>query len=524
MTRSATNLARAFYEAAQASPDREALVLPDETVSYGELARRAAAISSALEFGAHERTAILASRSAVAYAGVLGVLAAGHAYVPLNPSFPAARNLAILEKAGVSTLVVGAEAAAALAELLRLVRKPLRVIVLKDHEPSGLSTLLQLARFHTVDASLAAPPEPARVSSDAPAYVMFTSGSTGSPKGVVVTHANVQRYVESFLSLYPIVPEDRLTQTFDLTFDLSVHDQFVCWAARATLVVYPAAALGSPLELTRQARVSVWFSVPSAIAHLESSRKLDDIGLPDLRLSLFCGEKFSFNAWKLWRRVAPNSHIVNLYGPTETTIAITHFEVPPDLPETAAPQGVVPIGKPFPGQGAEIRRDDDSPADMGEIGALWLCGDQLSAGYLNEPALTAERFVAREGKLFYRTGDRGRVAPEACLTFFGREDLQVKIMGYRVELGEVEHALRRVSASAEAVALVIERDGLEELCAVLPLSQESGKKGLRKALETLLPSYMRPRRYCFVPSFPVNASGKIDRQALARALVGGEMR
>jgi len=518
------NLARAFFEAAQASPDREALVLPDEVVSYGKLARQAAAIAGGLELGAHERTAILASRSAVAYASVLGILAAGHSYVPLNPSFPAARNLAILEKAGVSTLVVGAEAAAALAELLPLCRTPPRVLVLKGYEPSVLPALQKLAEFRTVDAELSAPLEPARVSTDAAAYVMFTSGSTGLPKGVVVKHANVQRYVENFLSLYPILPQDRLTQTFDLTFDLSVHDQFVCWAARATLVVYPAAALGSPLEFTRQARVSVWFSVPSAIAHLESGRKLDDIGLPDVRLSLFCGEKFSFNAWKLWRKVAPNSRIVNLYGPTETTIAITHFEVPPDFPEAAAPQGVIPIGKPFPGQGAEIRREDGSLANPGEVGALWLSGDQLSAGYLNEPALTAERFVAREGELFYRTGDRARSDLEDCLTFFGREDLQVKIMGYRVELGEVEHALRRVSASTEVVAVVVERDGLEELCAVLPAGQQTRKKELRKALEGLLPSYMRPRRYCFVPSYPVNASGKIDRQALTRALAGDEMR
>ena len=181
-------------------------------------------------------------------------------------------------------------------------------------------------------------------------------------------------------------------------------------------------------------------------------------------------------------------------------------------------QGVIPIGHPFAGQQAEPRREDGSPAPPGEVGALWLSGDQLSAGYFEDPELTARRFVVSAGVRAYRTGDRARRDDSGCLGFFGREDLQVKIMGYRVELGEIEHALRRVSGSAEAVALLLERDGIEELVAALPLLTKPRKSAMRQAIEGLLPSYMRPRRYCFLSTYPLNASGKIDRAALSRLL------
>jgi mycobactin phenyloxazoline synthetase len=178
----------------------------------------------------------------------------------------------------------------------------------------------------------------------------------------------------------------------------------------------------------------------------------------------------------------------------------------------------VPIGQAFPGQAAEPKGPDGAPVALGEVGELWLSGEQVSAGYLGDAALTAQRFVERDGVRWYKSGDRAALAASGNLSFFGREDLQVKLMGYRVELGEVEHALRKASGSPEALALVLTRNGIDELVAALPASAKSRKVAIRHELHAVLPGYMRPRRYCFLDAYPLNTSGKVDRLALTRAL------
>ncbi len=350
------------------------------------------------------------------------------------------------------------------------------------------------------------------------AYVLFTSGSTGLPKGVEVRPGNVCSYVRSFLQLYPITPEDRLSQTFDLTFDLSVHDQFVTWAAGATLIAFPDAALQAPLAWTRDHHVTVWFSAPSLAAFLDSSRQVVPDALPELRLSLFCGEKLTWKTSRLWRTIAPRSRQVNLYGPTEATIAIMHFEISPDFPESSAFQGGIPIGAAYPSQKTEIRHEDGSLCRPGETGALWLGGDQVAAGYIGEPEKTAARFVPRGSEIWYHTGDLVFEDPEIGMQFVGREDFQVKIMGYRIELGEIEHVLLQASGAAFALADVAVRDGAEELFAILPANCAARKKELREAARARLAPYMVPRRFLFTDDIPLNANGKMDRNALKRRM------
>jgi len=514
------NLAAHFFSAARRHPHKPALVFPERSVSYAELAASVNRLSRALrERPSEPYVALLASRSVSAYAGVLAILQAGRAYVPLNPAFPAARNRYILERTQAKTLLLGPECAGAYEKLAPQLSSKLSLIALE--RTAELDAVLA---EHPLELQIAAESAPraepdgvcAETTPEQTAYVLFTSGSTGKPKGVVVRHRNVQRYLQNFLELYPISSDDRLTQLFDLTFDLSVHDMFVTWAAGATLVVYPS-SLASPIPHTREMNVSVWFSVPSVAAHLEASRMLDVGSLENLRLSLFCGEKLTFNTWQLWKRVAPRSRVVNLYGPTETTIAITHFEVPEDFPEATAPRGTIPIGAPFRGQHAELRPDGlgSAPAASGE---LWLSGDQIAVGYLGEPELTSERFQPAAERIHYRTGDWVERGADGQLAFIGREDSQVKIMGYRVELGEVEHALMQAAGSASAIVLVESRNGVEELVAVMPSAVKAKKKELKRLLQDALPSYMLPKRFVFVPDFPVNANGKVDRKALSESI------
>lgn len=510
------HLADLFFAAANAHPEREALVFSDATLSYRELdtcVRRLRSQLDATRDGPF--CGVFAHRSTTAFAGVLAVLAAGNAYVPLSPAFPALRNRAIADKARLHTLIVGAECAGALRELLIASSGAYRVVTLA-HEPVIEALAREFPGRVEYTWSDHTPPLAAacEVSGDALAYVLFTSGSTGEPKGVMVRQRNVLRYVQNLRQLYPIHGDDRLSQMFDLTFDLSVHDMFVAWAAGATLVVYPSAGQNDPLDYTRRQRVSVWFSVPSVAVMLDNLRRAEPGALPGLRLSLFCGEPLTWNTWRVWRQVAPQSRVVNLYGPTETTIAITHFEVPEHYPEHASASGIIPIGRAFPGQRVSIRGDDATSCSAGAAGALWLSGDQLSAGYLGAPELSAERFVADGGETSYRTGDRALCDADGCAHFLGREDNQVKIMGYRVELAEVEHALMQVSGAAHVMADIVVRDGLEELFAVLPAALSDQKSAIREALAQRLPAYMLPRRYIFATEFPRNTSGKLDRKAL----------
>jgi non-ribosomal peptide synthetase component F len=350
--------------------------------------------------------------------------------------------------------------------------------------------------------------------------VLFTSGSTGVPKGVDVRASSVQSYLDNLQGLYQITQDDRLSQIFDLTFDPSVHDLFVCWSVGATLVPFSAADLASPVEHARARDVTVWFSVPSVIALLEQSRRAVVDALPALRLSFFCGEKLSLATVQAWRRIAPNTRIVNLYGPTEATIAITHFEVEGTFAEDRALYGFIPIGTAFAGQHAECRQADGVACVPGQVGSLWLGGDQVAVGYHAEPELTQTRFVENYGVRWYDSGDLALCDSHGSLQFVGRNDEQVKVMGHRIELGEIEHALSGVAGAAYVIAGVAAlHDGLEELYAVLPASLASEKKRIRAALRKLLPAYMVPRYYFFETDVPRNFSGKIDRQALRERLL-----
>lgn len=520
-------LASLFYNSAHAFPDRVALVTENEEVTYRDLLGRVESLRRAIGQRNSERIGILAHRSPLAFSGVQAILAEGRSYVPLNPGFPAGRNAYIARKAQLSTIVVGEECAEALAAFLRECDSPLELIVLgaspqirQIAKTSGNVSIVEIPEGPNGSSTPIAPPP-----RDGSAYVLFTSGSTGEPKGVRVGQDNVLSYVRSFLSLYPISGDDRISQTFDLTFDLSVHDQFVTWAAGATLVIYPESALRSPISWTRNQRVSVWFSVPSLAAFLESSRQVEENGLPALRLSLFCGEKLTWKTSRLWRTIAPNSRQANLYGPTEATIAITHFEIDPDLPEDRCHQGGIPIGTAFPGQFCDIRDELGNNCPSGTSGELWLGGDQVTPGYLAEPEKTAERFIAQGDKIWYRTGDLVHRDPDGVIQYEGRLDFQVKVMGYRIELGEIEHALLKASEAAYSLADVAPiRGELDEIYGILPASASSRKKEVKAKLNELLPSYMIPRKIFFVDDVPLNANGKMDRGAIRKRVLSGELR
>jgi acyl-coenzyme A synthetase/AMP-(fatty) acid ligase len=265
-----------------------------------------------------------------------------------------------------------------------------------------------------------------------------------------------------------------------------------------------------------------WFSVPSTGALFARYHELGNRAFPSLRLVLFAGEALHESVAETWHRVAPNARLLNLYGPTETTIAVTAYEVPRVAPGTtdASRTGVVPIGQPFPGHRARIVNARGHEAARGEAGELWISGPQVAVGYLGDRSQTDERFlVDADGTRWYRTGDSCALGADELLHYRGRIDNEVKIAGYRVAIEEVEAALRSAvpSREAAAVALQPERGPLQLYGVVVSDREADGQLALNRCRETL-PRYMVPRRVFCTAALPTTERGKLDRPALKIAV------
>jgi amino acid adenylation domain-containing protein len=517
------HLLTGFFRSLRLYPQNIALELGKQRLTYQELWARAARITHALNDSLGDSSpvvSILANRSVTAYAGIIGTLASGRGYVPLNPKFPAERNLAMLNASHCGALIVGAECASVAQPLLEQFGRP--IIVLTPDEGFRLDAPDAITVLSSDDMRASAEPVDPDVSRDATAYLLFTSGSTGVPKGVPVTQGNVCAYLEYTGKRYQLTPQDRCSQNFDLTFDLSVHDLFLCWDAGATLCPFPADAAICPAVFVDEFQLTVWFSVPSVALFASKLGLLEPAAFPTLRWSLFCGEALTAATAAAWQEAAGNSILENLYGPTEATIAITHYRWDRQHSMEQSLNGVVPIGVPFSGQQCRVVNDDLSLAVAGEPGELCLGGSQVAPGYLDNPEKTAQQFIhlpGVEGR-WYRTGDLVRIDPAGCIYYLGRRDHQVKINGYRVELQEIDLVLREAADTELAVAIPwpVEGGSAAGIVAVLWGTNSSQDAEILAACARKLPKYMVPGRIHRLREVPLNANGKIDRGQIAAIL------
>ena len=512
-----------FLRSCEQFPKRGAIDIAGCEVTYQQLAYRAKRLAATLQAravpDAVPLTAVFAYRSETAYAAVLGALMAGHGYVPLNRTFPTDRTRLMLERSMCRSVIVDAGSEPQLEALLCSIAIPL-VIICPDradvtelaakfpaHRIIGANELADAERWHPVDVSV-----------DSIAYLLFTSGSTGQPKGVMVSHANMLHYLDCATKRYGFTSNDRVSQTFDLTFDLSAHDMFVAWESGACLCCLTQKQLINPCAFVNDARLTVWFSVPSTAAFMRRFGVLKPGMYPGLRLSLFCGEALPVEIVRHWALAAPNSVIENLYGPTELTIACTAYRWDNTKSPDECAQGIVPIGQPFDGMRALIVDEQLREVKHGTEGELLMTGPQLSLGYWQDEEKTRQAFVPVAGNngTYYRTGDRvRRPAVNKPLVYLGRVDNQIKVRGYRVELGEVEAVVRQLSGLDGVVALgwpTTESgpDGIE----VFLETDSFDTKALVSQLKGKLPVYMLPRNVLALRRFPLNANGKYDRKAL----------
>jgi amino acid adenylation domain-containing protein len=521
-----------FVESADRFPSREALVVDGERLSYIALQGLAAKIASAILRHQHDASslvALLAHRNKTAYASVLGILGAGKGYVPLNPKFPIERTRRMLDLSGCGMLIVGTEGFQHLPKLLIDANRPLTVILPDLIDAGGLSSDFPQHRFLSSkempdDGDFSFRPE---VSPSGIAYLLFTSGSTGQPKGVPIAQSNVCSYLQYVCDRYDVDETDRFSQEFDLTFDLSVHDMFVCWERGACLFSVPETSVMAPAKFIREHRLTMWFSVPSVIGVLARLRLLPPGCFPSLRYSLFCGEPLAASYAQLWQEAAPNSILENLYGPTETTIAISRYRWNKTGSFEEAVNGILPIGWIFDGQECCVVGTDRKAVPAGVPGELCLCGSQVTNGYWNEPRKTQEQFVrlpTAGERPWYRTGDMVQQGSNGCLYYLGRVDHQVKIRGYRVELQEIEAVLRRACCTEQVVSIAwpIENGSADGVVAFVAGVAALNYDRVLDYCSKILPDYMVPRKIYLCDEMPLNANGKIDRHRLVSMLEGVE--
>jgi len=422
---------------------------------------------------------------------------------------------------GADFLVVGPEGLALLPDLLAGVDTPLKVI---GPDTDDFGTLPQRFPQHRFLARVQAATDAERDSCSGAerspvAYLLFTSGSTGIPKGVPVSHGNAVGYLRYVSERYAVAPEDRFSQMFDMTFDLSVHDMFLCWTNGACLYSVPHSSLIAPSRFIRQKQLTMWFSVPSVILFMQKMRTLKPDSLPSLRTSLFCGEPLLATMADAWQQAAPNSTVENLYGPTEATIAISHYRWEAGS-ESCCANGIVPIGRVFPTQHACVIDQNRERVAQGTAGELCLAGSQVTGGYLNNEAKTKEQFIriADSKEPWYRTGDLVREDENGCLQYLGRIDSQVQVCGHRVELQEVDHALRTAAQTdlAISVAWPIDSGHADAIYGFICSKPELDTDNVIYHCKKVMPDYMVPRKLFVIDGMPLNVNGKIDRALLAR--------
>jgi amino acid adenylation domain-containing protein len=521
---------KGFMQSAERFAERPALCVDSRTLTYHELqglaTRIAATIQSHPEFSEVPLTAVFGYRSSTAFAGVLGALLAGNGYVPLNRTFPTERTKVMFDRSGCRSIIVDTGSLPQLGELLDRAERPL-LVILPDtpdvgeyrrqgqrHVYLGLRDLCSAESWR----------EPA-ATPDAIAYLLFTSGSTGIPKGVMVTHRNVTSYLDYMVDRYEITEWDRMSQMFDLTFDLSVFDMFMAWERGAYVCCPSRKALIKPNTFIRDMDLTIWFSVPSTVAFMKKLGVLKPGQYKSLRLSLFCGEPLPVTSATAWQNAAPNSVLENLYGPTELTISCTLYRWDQLCSPRESELEIVPIGYPHPGMNVLVADENLNEVAPGDEGELLMNGPQMSLGYWRDPEKTAATFVIPPGKsdVYYRTGDRvRRPIGDRPLTHLGRTDFQVKVLGHRVELGEIEAVVRKISGldGVIAVGWPVTSSGCDGIEVFLE-GEMKERDLLHTAVASALPEYMVPRRFHFMDKLPRNMNDKFDRKAMLESLEVG---
>jgi amino acid adenylation domain-containing protein len=501
-----------FEAQAARAPEAVAIAGGAERLTYAALNSRVNKLAHYLRsrgVGPETRVGVLLERSPEMVFALLAVLKAGGAYVPLDPRYPRQRLAFILDDAQVSALIT---------------QSPLKELISEQGTRESQVVCLDAEREAIAEQSASNPVAVARTENLA--YVVYTSGSTGQPKGVCVTHQSLVNHQAAMREAYGLCADDRVMQFASLSFDVAAEEIFPTLLSGATLILRDDESPGIGEGLLKQLeenRVSV-LNLPASVWHEWASELArDGTSLPDsLRLLIVGSERVLSESLDEWSRIAsPRTRLLNAYGTTETTITATLYQ-PRKETEEAHAGAALPIGRPVANARTYILDQFMQPVPVGVVGQLFIGGRGVARGYLNRPELTAEKFIpdpfSREtGARLYQTGDLARYLSDGNIEFVGRVDEQVKVRGFRIEPGEVEAALREQRGVREAV--VVARPDVSGQSALVAYvlaerNQEITQKELRERLRERLPEFMVPAVFVLLSDLPLAPNGKVDRRAL----------
>ncbi len=509
-----------LFERMGETANESALEIHGRVITYGELIEKAMLVATGLiENGAARETiGLVGQRKASSYIGLLGIIFAGCSFTPINPKYNDSRIKSMLEGSKIRYLVGDPSD---LSDLNISLLKSIKAQILPEGIRQTDSDLNLIDE--KILASYKMLPLPRPSSASDLAYVNYTSGSTGLPKGVMISHSSLQNFLHNMLKTYQLSVGFRASQTFDLSFDPSVSDIFFTWMAGGSLCVVPEKEMLIPTDFIIREKITFWNSVPSIANFMIKTGNLKPGCFPMLTHSMFCGEQFPVDIAKAWRLAAPNSTIENLYGPTEATIYISRYLYSRNDESQTFKNGIVPIGRPFNEHQVALIDDKSERITCSKKGEIVFAGPQLAKGYLNDMDKTAESFVSfdwdTEGQTWYKTGDLGFFNSNNDLECTGRIDNQIKISGRRIEIGEIESALSNFEKTKGAVVVPL-RDSKEVVsgCVAFVLVEVSREdlSQIRKQSTKFLDSIFFPKKIFFIEDFPRSQSGKIDRKTLEK--------
>ncbi len=505
------NLVSSLARTALNHPDDLAISTGNQQISYGEFADCAARLAACLQpHIKNGRIGVLGSRTIAAYIGIAGTCWAGAAYVPLNLKWPKERLVRLLVELELDALVVDHHGAALMTDEVRAAAPEL---LIRSDDAGPVDGSISFGEI-----SIQPLRKPVRREEEELGYIVFTSGTTGEPKGVMVSCGALAHYLEQTRLWTNLTAEDRIAEAHDVTFDLSVHNMFLAWRAGASLHLMSQLDMMMPQAFVRKHEISVWMSVPTIVNNMRRSGALNPGLFPSLRLSIFCGEPLAVSTVQDWAAAAPNSVVENIYGPTEGTVVCMRQRLT-DPPVVTQKRQILAIGRAYENFCIAICDPDGNCLADGEVGEIALSSAQLADGYFNRPEQTQERFRLVDGKRWYFTGDLGYRDDNGIYHHMGRTDNQVKLKGNRIELEEVEMHLRKACGTDLACVVawpVI--DGSAQGLIGFTTSDEISEDEIKARMRDTLPEYMIPARIETRSELPRNINDKVDRNALVAEL------
>lgn len=515
-------------ESAERNPSQTAVAGPSGSLTYAELEALSNQLAHQLRADGvrpGDRVGLFLNKSAEGVAGLLGIQKAGAAYVPVDPHAPPQRAAYILRNCSVRALVTTAEKLSRLPAEFLMTPELESVMFMEEKTPElpkPRAAKLRIAALPEVRTQHQTPPDIPTTDNDL-AYILYTSGSTGEPKGVMISHLNSLTFVNWCYDTFRVHSADRVSNHAPFHFDLSIFDIFCTLKAGGTVLLVPSTVTAFPVELAcwiARNEITIWYSVPSALIQLVEHGRLEQNKYERLRLVLFAGEVFPIKYLRRLVSSLPHPAYYNLYGPTETNVCTYYRVRPSDLdPERTEP---VPIGKACANTEVLAVNEGLEPVGTGEEGELYVRSSTVMKGYWGRPQDTVRVVVPNFQNphyedVLYRTGDIVRPLPEGDYQYVGRKDKMIKSRGYRIELGEIEAALYSHPGIREAAVIALPDEQVGARIKAYVVAQDGvDRRDLEKFCSQRLPRYMIPEWLEYRAELPKTSTGKIDKTLLEK--------